>query len=457
MLLLRHIAITLLCLAGTIYSRTVTVCSNTTTTVPADFLFLIDGSASMCTYNIDIANSLSTFVTLIASKNINARYAVVAFGGLPSILLPFTSVYTDAKTALQNVGCKRSGWEAGLEAIRMTLNSNNGSDMGQSCLTGYNGTACKIIWRAGSERQIIMATDEDSDIPYLNSYLMPGQGNALCPSGYANGCTGMTIEPPFQPRIFSNQNYYRNASTPITLEAPYYQEIELTANLLISSGTSISLLMKSDFNANTAGPQSTFNSYNQYFVKNVTDKSVTSDTHTSIVQYGHPNLQSQSSSFGNFNPTETLSNLQLNSLGLSLQAKMLGAGGMMRVYKIQDLLNTTTGPNLLSNMYVEITNDITNCSTYTVTDYQYDYVKYYEYIIFHHNEYDIDNQHQHEYFKHYEHHIVKHIKYLKYLKYLNFFKLDKYDFFNEHKQFYEFEHYFHNKHCNNYDEYNIEH
>ncbi|KAJ3262843.1 hypothetical protein HDU77_011704 [Chytriomyces hyalinus] len=284
MLLLRHIAITLLCLAGTIYSRTVTVCSNTTTTVPADFLFLIDGSASMCTYNIDIANSLSTFVTLIASKNINARYAVVAFGGLPSILLPFTSVYTDAKTALQNVGCKRSGWEAGLEAIRMTLNSNNGSDMGQSCLTGYNGTACKIIWRAGSERQIIMATDEDSDIPYLNSYLMPGQGNALCPSGYANGCTGMTIEPPFQPRIFSNQNYYRNASTPITLEAPYYQEIELTANLLISSGTSISLLMKSDFNANTAGPQSTFNLYNQYFVKNVTDKSVTSDTHTSIVQ-----------------------------------------------------------------------------------------------------------------------------------------------------------------------------
>ncbi|KAJ3005439.1 UNVERIFIED_CONTAM: hypothetical protein HDU68_004617 [Siphonaria sp. JEL0065] len=144
----------------------ITVCSNHTEAVPVDFLFLIDGSGSMCGYNTQIANTLSLFVDQINSKNINARYAVVGFGGLPSILLPFTTSAVDTKAALQAVGCKRSGWEAGLEAVRMTLQPNNGSDMSQSCSGSYTGS-CKIIWSSGAQSQIIMATDEDSDIPYL--------------------------------------------------------------------------------------------------------------------------------------------------------------------------------------------------------------------------------------------------------------------------------------------------
>ncbi|KAJ3111722.1 hypothetical protein HK100_002594, partial [Physocladia obscura] len=132
--------------------------------IAADFLFLIDGSSSMCAYNLQFATNFSLLIDQISDKNIDARFSVVAFGGTPSIILPFSADVATAKIALSSVNCSRSGWEAGLEAIRMTL-QNSGADMDKSMCMTSNSATCILEWRNNATRQIIMATDEDSDIP----------------------------------------------------------------------------------------------------------------------------------------------------------------------------------------------------------------------------------------------------------------------------------------------------
>ncbi|KAJ3068214.1 hypothetical protein HDU98_008624 [Podochytrium sp. JEL0797] len=429
----------LIVLCATIVSAGyVTQCSNITQSVPADFLFLIDGSSSMCLYNQQIAANLALFVDQINAKNISARYSVIGFGGQPSILLPFTSSAVDAKAALLAVGCSRSGWEAGMEAIRMTLNPNNGSDMIKAC-TGSYTSACSLIWRNGNvQKQIIMATDEDSDIPTSNTYMMPAQGNALCPSGYNNGisssCSG--IEPPFQPRQFYGKNFYRNSSVPIVLEDPYYTEIVVTANLIVSTGASISLLMQSTFNANTAGPQSTFDTYNQLY-KDVYPTATQNHAHTAIVQYGDPLLQSQSSTFGEFSASATYLNLETNQLQTSLQAQVLRKNGMMRLYMIQDIINPTIGPSILQNMYTAITNRIVNCTDVYVTDSTHNDNFNFYYILFNHLN-QLNDQHHIIDFVH-EHHVF-HID-----------EYSHYEHFKQHKFDNHFQHVVNHHDCNHHD------
>ncbi|KAI8622162.1 hypothetical protein BC830DRAFT_1224162, partial [Chytriomyces sp. MP71] len=350
-------------------TKDVLVCSGGSVRPPVDVLFVIDGSSSMCAYNKLIASSLQQLVNEMAAKGFDARYAVVAFGGLASILVPFTSVESDVKGALSSVGCSRSGWEAGLEALRMSLNANQGSDMQKSCSGNYTSN-CTLTWRPDAQRQILMATDEDSDIPYLNSYLMPQQGGGLCPSGYNNGkgCSGMQIEPPFQSRIYWNNNYYRNSPDPLILEDPYYTEIAVTANVIIQNAVSISLIMKSDYNANLKGPQSTFDSYNLYFQNITVDKNATNHRHTAIVQFGDPTLQSQNESLGDFNATETLAALKNASLESSLQGQVLQEGGIMRVYELQLMIDAVNGPTYLSNIFNELVNMLQSCQVMYMLD-----------------------------------------------------------------------------------------
>ncbi|KAI9334437.1 hypothetical protein BDR26DRAFT_805434, partial [Obelidium mucronatum] len=321
----------------------------------------------MCAYNLQISSSLRRFVSGLDGTNIDARYAVVAFGGLPSVLVPFTVDIPQKKLVLAKVGCSRDGWEAGLEALRMTLQPNNGTDMDRSnCIAPYTGRNCIINWRPGAQKHIIMATDEDSDIPILNSYLMPGQSDAFCPSGYAFGCGQMAIEPPFTPSYFwkdgLNWNYFRNSSESLVLAQPYYEEIKLTAKLIINSGVSLSLLMKSDFNANLNGPQSTYNSFNKFFNRMETNKSNIGYGHTAIAQYGDPHLQVQDSVFGNFDPEATLENLRKSGIASSLQGSVLANGGIMRVYQIQQLVDPITGPEILNHVYNAIETLIQNCT-----------------------------------------------------------------------------------------------
>ena len=54
-----------------------------------------------------------------------------------------------------------SGQEAGLEAIRMSLDGLG--HLHKGCES--NIIDCSLVWRAGAKRVIIMLTDEDSDLP----------------------------------------------------------------------------------------------------------------------------------------------------------------------------------------------------------------------------------------------------------------------------------------------------
>jgi hypothetical protein len=116
----------------------------------------------MCPYIKQITSRLGTFVSGLESKD--ARFAIAVFGGPPTLLLPFTSDSVLTKKTLAEIPCTYPGQEAGLEAIRMALKPNNGSDMVKSCVAG--SATCSLIWRTTNvTKSIIMATDEDSDLP----------------------------------------------------------------------------------------------------------------------------------------------------------------------------------------------------------------------------------------------------------------------------------------------------
>jgi hypothetical protein len=244
---------------ATCTSPSIQVCNNVTQALPVDFLFLVDGSSSMCPYINEIVNTLDSFISLLTDAGTNSTFAVAAFGGAPALLQPFSTNATMTKKSLSSVGCSRSGWEAGLEAVRVALASNNGSDFTKSCsaVSGFSAVNCVLNWRRDANKQIILVTDEDSDIPFLTRYRMPGQVNTLCPTYYTdtlgNNCgSSSRYEPPFQPRVFyrAGSQFYRNSSVPIVLEDPYYNEINATAQLIIKNSASVTLLVKSNFNAN---------------------------------------------------------------------------------------------------------------------------------------------------------------------------------------------------------------
>lgn len=76
-------------------------------------------------------------------------------------------------STLRNIDCTGGGQEASLEAIRALLAPNYGADFLKSCeyykqKNGKSGDDyCNIIWRTNAKKNIILITDEDSDLPTL--------------------------------------------------------------------------------------------------------------------------------------------------------------------------------------------------------------------------------------------------------------------------------------------------
>lgn len=114
----------------------------------------------MCAYQLQIADGLHDFVDDLQEKEVSYRFAVVRFGGAPTILQSFSNDADSTKAAIKSVGCDQIGQEAGLEALRMT--ALNMTDLSAGCAYG---TPCEISWRPDARRMIIMVTDEDSDLP----------------------------------------------------------------------------------------------------------------------------------------------------------------------------------------------------------------------------------------------------------------------------------------------------
>ncbi|KAI8852934.1 hypothetical protein BC829DRAFT_33527 [Chytridium lagenaria] len=257
----------------------------------------------------------------------------------------------------------------------MSLARNNGSDFGKSCVSPFTSSTCNLRWRAGAKRHIILATDEDSDMPFVSSYRLANQPRGLCAVTYDTSgttCSGnFLFEPPFQPRVFwsSGRQFYRNSSAPLTLDPIYSAEIALTAQLVVENAVSVSLLIKSDFNANRNGPISNWDSTSRYFNTFAVNKADVNNIHTATLQYGDPRFAAEDAiTFTNFSAQRTLANLNANGLSGSFQARVLAAGGFARVFRIQDIIDTTLGPNVIENIYTAIAVFVSNCTLIYVPD-----------------------------------------------------------------------------------------
>ncbi|KAI9205746.1 uncharacterized protein BJ171DRAFT_580392 [Polychytrium aggregatum] len=359
------------------------VCQNTTTInrvqFASDFLFLIDISPSMCPYQLAIADGLSTFVQNLADRSVNARFGIVTFGGLPSIYLPFTMDGNVTQSALRAVGCSGLAQEAGLEAIRVVL--TNPADLAQTCMSDFTTSQdCSLQWNPASQKQIILVTDEDSDLPLLAKYTLAGQNASAyacattlvdsrrCPKSYPPYST-YQFEPTFSPSIYyksSRQNQiYRNSPEPIVLADVAYAEIAATANAILSSQALVSILIKSDFNANIYGPQSTFDSHNAYYntlASSTSPPPAQSTIHTSLAQYGNPGDSAENDDYTGFDSARTLQNLQGSGLAQSLQALVLQGNGYLRTYALQDFCAsgnaTMSGSFYTSNFFDQVVHSV---------------------------------------------------------------------------------------------------
>jgi hypothetical protein len=205
---------------------------------------------------------------------------------------------------------------------------------------------------------------------------MTGQSQAesLCATQYiGNLCPSASsmYEPPFWPKVFvpTSRQFFRNTSQQISLDPSYVSEIQATASMITSYGAHVTILMKSDFNANRAGPISSFDNTSSYY-RLYGKGSNPNSFHTSIMQYGLPQAQVQdAASFQNFNPAETWSNLKSLGLESSLQGLVLSQGGLIRAFQIQDIIDAVNGPKILDSIYSSISAiEVSNCTSLFVLD-----------------------------------------------------------------------------------------
>lgn len=255
----------------------------------ADFVFIIDASSSMSGKIAAVKNGLGSFVASLDTSEVDARFAIVLFGGAPEVILDFTAdqAITEAAFDVISVGGAVPGVhnnhnanpEAGLEAIRIVLNSA-GTNYLQRNNVGGEGP---LVFRPDARKNLVLVTDENSDLPFYATNRMTGQ-------------TG--TEPPS------------------VLTAPWQAEVDATAQAVIANNAFVNMLINP-----TATP--------------------------SRNQFGDPASSVSDANFLNFNPTATLSNLIAAGYGASLEAQVLAAGLVGRSFNITSV-NTT---NFIANFF----------------------------------------------------------------------------------------------------------
>ncbi|MEI2722663.1 MAG: VWA domain-containing protein [Verrucomicrobiota bacterium] len=273
------------------FSRWVVISASPLTNLSggADFVFIIDASSSMGGEIAAVKNGLGNFVSSLDTSEVDARFAVVLFGGAPEIIQDFTTdqAITEAAFDLISVSGAVLGVhndhnanpEAGLEAIRIVLNS-----AGTNFIFRNNvGGAGPLVFRPDARKNLILVTDENSDLPFYVTNRMAGQ-------------TG--TEPPS------------------VLTAPWQAEVDATAQAVIANNAFVNLLIN---------PAAT----------------------PSRNQYGDPTSSVSNTNFLNFNPAATLTNLINAGYGSSLEAQVLAAGLVGRSFNITSV-NTT---NFIANFF----------------------------------------------------------------------------------------------------------
>ena len=267
----------------------------------ADFVFIIDASVSMAGEIAAVKNGLGSFVTGLNTNSIDARFAIVLFGGPTEVILDFTSdqATTEGVFDLISVNGALPGIhnnhnlnpEAGLEAIRIVLNAATNNTLQRNNVGGSG----PLAFRPGARKNLILVTDENSDLPFYVENRQAGQ-------------TG--TEPPS------------------VLTAPWQAEVDATAAAVIANNAFVNLLIS---------PSAT----------------------PSKNQYGDPTQSVSDASFLNYNPQATLSNLVATGYGGSLQAQVLAAGLVGRAFNITSV-NT---PSFIANFFSAKVEEIINNPT----------------------------------------------------------------------------------------------
>jgi hypothetical protein len=262
--------------------------TNIITGQAADFVFIIDATVSMAGEIAAVKNGLGSFVTSLNTNNINARFAVVLFGGPTEIIQDFTTDQTTTEAAFDVISVNGAvpgvhnnhnvNPEAGLEAIRIVLNAAVNNTIQRNNVGGSG----PLAFRPDARKNLILVTDENSDLPYYVENREAGQ-------------TG--TEPP------------------ATLTAPWQAEIDTTARAVIANNAFVNLLI------NPSG--------------------VTRE------QYGDPSQSVANANFLNYDPAATLTNLVAAGFGGSLEAQVLAAGLVGRTFNIGSV-NTT---NFIANFF----------------------------------------------------------------------------------------------------------
>jgi len=257
------------------------------------------------------------------------------------------------------------------------LPPSTGADMDISCPTNYGGASdrskCKIDWGKNSSKVIVLATDEDSDLPTNVKYQMTGQASKTgCSMLYdkkgAPVDTDWMIEPLFYPSVMlplngvkNTKTYYRTGNG-MTLDNGFQQEIDHTAKLLSSSDVMlISLISQRPGTEDSYFRQfvsiSAFNKDDsEYFAgkSNLIPDQVTVVTY----QFGHPDYQSHLANYSNFKSDKTKISLEQNGFGKSLQAQVIGLGGYMRVFDLDVFATSSNKVSLLTSFYSELVREV---------------------------------------------------------------------------------------------------
>jgi hypothetical protein len=244
-------------------------------TIGADFVFVIDGSSSMSGKINRVIEGLNAFVTHLHSVGVDARFAVVVYGGEPELVLDFTTSIDATKAALEKVtigavpGFQNNhdlNPEAGLEAIRAVLGA-----AARPLAIDHVGGSTRLRFRETARKNLILVTDEDSDIPCHGENRLPGQTSLAPPNEIA--------------------------------DTSWQREVDLTAQAVIENQAFVNLL-------------------------------INPEEQPSRFQYGDPDSSVADAKLLNFDAQATLSRLKENGYGKCLEAQVLKAGLIGRAFNV---------------------------------------------------------------------------------------------------------------------------
>jgi len=361
--------------------------------IDSDIVFIVDESASMCTYIEAMKNKLNVFIDELNKVKANARYAIIGFGGSPRIYSAFTNDVNAVKEAFGKLNCKQGGQESGLEAIRMFIEKSEKFDNNIGNETGRHKfkSIDDISWREDSTRTIIFLTDEDSDLP-----IYPENRNDLQKTN-VNGNINVKLtydgkeltstdvdkfmgfpyymskrympayadnvyfEPAFSPAVLTTENgyytFYRSGS-PLVLSQAFQTEVDDTAKLVKDNNVQLFLLLNNKL-VEAQGKDvsnSHFNALNPYW--NEKHLTTEDDSSTVTAQYGNPTIDNIRNV--QFNKDEIYHKLVAKNQQNSLQGQILNNGGFCRVFNLEDFTGGDSAM-MVELFYKIVVKTVQNC------------------------------------------------------------------------------------------------